>query len=802
MTARAFLEGYAPLPGVADEMLDAQGLPRPAWGPFLDHLAALSPVERAAGVARAEQSLRDAGVFYRLYADTGTVERDWPLSPVPVLIDATEWEAVAAGLIQRAELLEAVVADLYGPGRLVAEGHLPAALIAANPEWLRPLVGIRPASGQFLHLLAFEIGRSPDGSWLVLGDRTQAPSGVGFALETRMATARAFGRFYPASPVQRLEGFLAGLRAALEGLRGSADGGVALLTPGAMNDTYFEHAYIARHLGVPLLEGEDMEVREGRLMVRTVAGPRPVDVLWRRLDASFADPLELEADSRLGTPGLVGAVRAGRLAMVNALGSGVLEARALMAFMPRLARVVLGEDLRLPNIATWWCGSPAERAEVAARGSAALLVGPAQATCLPFDRAARGDPPAGHSLADWLVADGAALAAQERVTISTAPAWEGDRLVPRPMSLRAFVLRTGRGWQVMPGGFARIGRAGDPTAIALQAGGAVADVWIVGDDAAAPLPTDQRLASPPLVVGRRAGSGALPARAADNLFWLGRYVERAEQDVRHLRGWHLRLAETGTGLERGVPAWAEMPPLLAVLAGQMAARGCPVDQPVAQALARPLASARGCAAKLRDRFSTDGWVALEGAVRAAGRLDAPPGEATAQALAGVLARLAGFTGLVHDNMMRGTGWRFLTLGRALERADALAATLAAFADPAAPEGSLELAVELADSVLVFRRRNGPAIDRDAVVGLVAHARDNPRSVMFQLATLNARIDALPRTQPGASDGALSGPSARLALRLHTRIATAEPGTLDTVALRALRSDLARLSDMIAREWLA
>ena len=773
----ALLAGYAPLPGVADEVMGASQRPRPVWGPFLAHLARLSAGDRAAALARAEQYLRDAGVFYRLYADTGAVERDWPLSPVPVLIDHAEWEGVAAGLVQRAELLEAVVADLYGPARLVADGHLTAGLIAANPEWLRPMVGVRPASGHFLHFLAFEIGRSPDGSWLVLGDRTQAPSGVGFALETRMATARAYGGFFPSAPVQRLAGFLSELRAALEGLRIGPEGGVGILTPGAMNDTYFEHAYIARHLGVPLLEGEDMGVENGRLMVRTVAGPRPVEVLWRRLDAGFADPLELDPASRLGTPGLMGAVRAGRVAMVNALGSGVLEARAMMAFLPRLSEVVLGEALRLPNIATWWCGGAAERADVAARDPEALLIGPAQATCLPFDRAARSAAPAGMSVPDWLAAEGAGLVAQEHVTISTAPALEGDRLVPRPMSLRAFVLRTPQGWRVMPGGFARIGRAGDPTAIALQRGGAVADVWIAGGPPSQVL----RIATAP----RR--EGALPARAADNLFWLGRYVERSEHAMRLLRGWHLRLAEAGGAAS----------PLMGVLQGHLMHRGLDPSAGPAAALAGPLGAARGCAAKLRDRFSTDGWVALEEVTRLAAGLQPAPGDDAARALAGLLARLAAFSGLVQDNMLRATGWRFLTLGRALERAESIAWTLEVLADPAAPEGSLDLAVELADSVLAHRRRYGAAIDRDSVIDLLALDPDNPRAVLFQCATLRAQIDLLP------ARGAVRrmGPAARMALRLHTRLATADPEGLDNAALWDLRGDLARLSDRIGAEWL-
>jgi len=776
----ALLAGYAPRPGVADEMLDAAGRPRPVWAPLLHHLAGLAPARRAAAFARAEQYLRDAGVFYRLYSEAGATERDWPLSHIPVLIAEAEWAEVAAGLIQRAELLEAVVADLHGPARLVADGHLPAALIAANPEWLRPLVGVRPASGHHLHFLAFEIGRNPDGSWFVLGDRTQAPSGMGFALETRMATARAFAELYAGAGVHRLGGFLRAFRAALNALRADPQGLVGILTPGPMNDTYFEHAYIARHLGFTLLEGEDMVVQDGRLMVRTVAGPRPVEVLWRRLDAGFADPLELEPASALGTPGLVSALRAGRVSLVNALGSGVLEGRAMLAFLPRLAEVVLGAPLRLPNIATWWCGQPAERAQVAARAGG-LVFGAAHSTRLPFEADPGSAPPPDTPLADWLAAEGARLVAQERVTISTAPVLEDGRLVPRPMSLRAFALRTAEGWQVMPGGFARVGRGADATAIALQAGGAVADVWIVGPGAE---PAESLLAAP--AAPARGTGGGLPARAADNLFWLGRYVERTEHALRLMRAFHLRLAEAGPP-DR---------PLLSALGPHLAAQGIDAAAPPGPPLAARIAAARGCAAKLRDRFSTDGWLALTDLARAAAALEAEPGEDAARALAGLLPRIAAFSGLVHDNMYRATGWRCLALGRALERADAVAWTLADFAGPGAPEGALDLAVELADSVMTHRRRFGAAMSRATVLDLLALDPDNPRAVIAQLETLGRELARMPRP---AGSTRLTPPQARV-LALHTGLAIAEPDSLGPLALRELRAGLAELSDLIGATW--
>ncbi|MCB1344878.1 MAG: circularly permuted type 2 ATP-grasp protein, partial [Rhodobacteraceae bacterium] len=295
--------GYRRIPGVADELFDAEGRMRPVWRRFVDRFARLSADEIGARFERGNHYLRDAGVFYRQYSADPLAERDWPLAPVPVILHEDEWQTICDGLAQRADLLERVVADLYGPGRLVAEGHLPAALVAASPHWLRPLVGVVPRGGYFLHYLAFEIGRSPDGSWLVLGDRMQAPSGAGFALENRMATGRIFPERFPRAHIHRLAGFFQDFRTALADL--SQDGGAAILTPGPSNDTYYEHTYIARYLGLPLLEGEDLLVENGAAKIRTIEGPHPLGVLWRRIDAQFADPLELDADSRIGTPGLV-----------------------------------------------------------------------------------------------------------------------------------------------------------------------------------------------------------------------------------------------------------------------------------------------------------------------------------------------------------------------------------------------------------------------------------------------------------------------------------------------------------------
>jgi uncharacterized circularly permuted ATP-grasp superfamily protein/uncharacterized alpha-E superfamily protein len=772
---------------VPDEIWQAPGRIRPVWLPFLRHLAATAPDGLERAFARGDQYLNDAGVFFRQYIPgAGSSERAWPLSHVPVILSEDDWADISAGLSQRADLLEAVCADLYGEGRLVRDGLLPARLVAGNPEWLRPMVGVRPRGGHFLNLLAFEIGRNPDGSWFVLGDRTQAPSGAGFALENRLATARVFADFYPKAGVARLAPFFDSFRESMQALQAPEGGRVAILTPGPLNDTYFEHAWVARYLGFMLLEGEDLSVIDGQAHVRTVSGPRPVSVLWRRVDSAFCDPLELDERSAIGTPGMVAAVRAGNLAVLNALGSGVLETRAFLAFLPALAEPLTGAPLRLPNIATWWCGQDAERDWVLAHLDR-VSVGAALTQRLPFDAEAAMEPGTAPGVAARIRRSGADLVAQERVTLSTTPAFVDGALMPRPMTLRVFLARRADGgWAVMPGGYARIGRGDDASALAMQRGGSVADVWITGEIGRAAGPP-----APPRPIVRMP-AGLLPSRAADNLYWLGRYVERAEGTVRTVRAYHLRLAEAGRGTS----------PMIEAIEVHMQGFGIDPARSVPPALIRDLSSAAACASKVRDRFSVDGWAALSDLQKTAADLSGriAPGDDCARAMGVLLRKIAGFAGLVHDYMYRFAGWRFLTIGRALESADRVAAQLLAFAGPDAPEGALDLCIELCDSVMTHRRRYAGAATRETVIDLLALDPDNPQGLAFHLASLRAQAELLPRGPSAADDGPMPALVAA-AMRAEAGLVTRRPDAVTAEVLLALRAELAAMSDMASARYL-
>jgi uncharacterized circularly permuted ATP-grasp superfamily protein len=557
-----FVSGYRPLPNIFDEMMDDDGRVRAYWQPLLSMLSGSGGDEINRRFAAADRYLRDSGVFYRVYEDPAGAERPWPLSHVPLLIEPSEWKQLEAGLIQRATLLEAVLADAYGPAQFIRDGRLPAALIAGNPEFLRPLVGVTPPGGMHLSFYAVDIGRGSDGRWWVLGDRAQAPSGAGYAIENRLALARAIPDIYRANRVERVAPFFRSFQAELSSFNRQDDTRVCLLTPGPMNETYFEHSYLARYLGLLLVEGEDLTARDDGVFIRTVSGLRRAEVLLRRLDADFTDPLELNAASRLGVAGLVQSVRDGKVVVVNALSAGLVEARAMLAFLPALAPAVLGDDLAIPNIATWWLGRADIRDEMIGELDT-MVIAPAFTDSAPNMHLGNGmfgaelDEVQRANLMQSIRDRGIDYVVQEAVTLSTMPVWRDGHLQPRPFTLRLFLAKLGDRWQVMPGGFVRIAESADARALSLQRGAATADAWVLADGPVAEttlLPTPERMAV-------QRATGALPSRAADNLFWVGRYVERAEAVLRLVRSLINRDAEAENA---AAPVIASISALLAV----------------------------------------------------------------------------------------------------------------------------------------------------------------------------------------------------------------------------------------------
>jgi uncharacterized circularly permuted ATP-grasp superfamily protein/uncharacterized alpha-E superfamily protein len=801
------LSGYKPLPGIFDEMMDEHGNVRAHWQPFLTMLAGLGVDAIGRRFAAADRYLRNSGVYYRVYEDSAGVERPWPLSHVPLLIEPTEWATLKTGLIQRAELLEAVLADAYGPASLVQEGRLPAALIAGNPEFLRPLVGVKPAGGAHLRLYAVDVGRGADGRWWVLGDRTQAPSGAGYALENRLALSRAIPDVYRAMRVERVASFFQALHADLSAFNRQDDSRVCLLTPGPMNESYFEHAYLARYLGLLLVEGQDLTVRDDGIFIRTVSGLKRAEVLLRRVDADFVDPLELNASSRLGVDGLVQAVRDGKVVIANALGAGLMQARAMLSFLPALASAVGSADLLMPNVATWWLGHADVRDEMIDKLDS-MVVAPAFGDDLPDALIREGtfgadlDETERARIIQSITDRGVDFVVQEAVTLSTMPAWHEGRLEPRPFILRLFLTRSGDGWTVMPGGFVRIADNVDARAVSLQRGGRTADAWVLSEG---PVVETTLLPTPEQIAIRRA-TGVLPSRAADNLFWVGRYIERAEATLRLVRALINRIGEAD---ETAAPVIAEITSLLESWSAG------PSDIPNAKpsliaraalrgdfdgSLPNLVRAARSAASVIRDRFSPDAWRALNDLV-AVIEARLPPGLSETEMFDRVEAALritSAFSGLARENMTRLAGWRFLELGRRIERALATSRFVRQFAHGPTADVALDVLLELCDSQITYRQRYVMIAARAPVIDLVVLDPNNPRSVIHQLTYIEAHLAALPKQH---ADGRLSE-SQQIAAAVATTLRTSNAAKIDDALLAGVEDALMKLSESIAASYLS
>jgi len=750
-------DGYRLTRGVYDEMAAAPGVLRPHWHTFISSLSALGGEELARRWNVARQRIRENGVTYNIYGDPLGMDRPWSLDSIPLLIPPSEWKALEAGVIQRARLLNYILTDLYGPQQLLRDGSLPAALVFANPGFWRPCHGMPSPPRTYLHLLAVDLARSPDGQWWVLSDRTQAPSGAGYALENRTVLAETFPDLFREFQVQRLASFFRAFRENLLRLSPSRRGNprVVLLTPGPFNETYFEHSYLARYLGFPLVQGGDLTVRYSRVFLQTLDGLKPVDVILRRVDDSFCDPIELRSDSFLGVAGLVEAVRAGNVVVANALGSGVIESSAFMPFLPLLSDRLLGERLKLPSVATWWCGQPKPLQYVVDHLDNLVIkpAFPVQGMEPVIGAKLNGDERS--RLIKRLRERPYEFAGQELLDLSTIPVWSHDSLAPRRVVLRILLAASGDSWMVMPGGLARVSPSPDTPVVSMQRGGGSKDTWVLSNE-----PVDgftlQRSRDEPLELNRGEGS-ALPSRAADHLFWLGRYAERSEHLARVLRCILTRL--TGEFGASGTSDWDSLMKLYDCLDSPHSrlAEDDPqghldqwrdLEQEIlslifeeqrSDSLNANLSRAARAAAHVRASLSSDTLriVSQFGAAHTSAWGYASTGEALA-VLNRCIGTLAALRGIELENITRGPGWHFLGVGRRIERSIQLVDLFRAIIVPLTPQTwpTLEMLLEVADSSMTYRARYFTVLQPAAVLDLLMNDEANPRSLAFQLQDLS------------------------------------------------------------------
>ena len=768
------------LPGASGAALPAPLAP--LWQTFFGSLGVDGWADLAARQAQVQQQVREDGATYNVYADRHGGGRSWPLQLLPALISAEDWARIETGVVQRARLMEGVLADIYGPQTLLRDALLPASMVFAHPHYLRPAHGLWQAGRAQLHIAAFDLKRRPDGSFSVLSQRVQAPSGLGYLLENRLIVGPMFREQFAALRVQRLA---ASFRSLLDGLMRASPAGersrIVLLTPGPLNETYFEQIFLARYLGVTLVEGSDLTVRANKLFLKTLHGLEQVHVLLRRVDDAFLDPLELRPDSQLGVPGLLQALRAGEVVMANPPGAGFLESPGMAAFWPGVAERLLGEPLHLPSSTSWWCGEPAVWA--AQRDKLADFVvaptfpdsgfSPLVAAYLSADERA--------ALAERISADPAAYTLQARVLPGETPVWADGQLLPRSAVIRVFALADGAGgWRVLPGALTRVsgrdnarnpdqtGSAHDPW-LSMQHGSASVDTWVIASgavDRSSLLP--KPLTAAELIGFRRSVS----SRAAENLFWLGRYTERAENAARLVRltleamhesseavlRWLGELASFHGLVGVGVPSPVKAPRLFerALVHGLRAGRpGDGREASPTTSVSHSLRNLRHCAEALRERLSPEHWKLIHEVddrfeQHLAAVLDQGDGHAPVPDVLGVLARatthLAAITGAQTDRMTRDDGWRLLSVGRQVERLHTLSHALALGFEHRVHEtdDGFALLLGLFDSVITYRAQFQGRREVLPLLHLLVMDTDNPRSLAWVARTLRDRLRKLSR----------------------------------------------------------
>jgi uncharacterized circularly permuted ATP-grasp superfamily protein/uncharacterized alpha-E superfamily protein len=766
---------YTPSDSRFDEMVDDARAPRAHWQPFLTHLAGMPAETLQTHSQFINDSIASDGVSYNVYADPKGASRPWELDVLPLILPAAQWRVIAAAVAQRARLLNAVLGDLYGPQTLLADGLVPPALVFGQRSFLWPAHGVLPPEGMSVHLYAADLARSPDGRWWVLADRTRGPSGAGYALQNRMTLARAFPDALRELLVEPLAPFFRAFQDTLYRLS-PAHGETplaVLLTPGPLNETYFEHSFLARYLGFPLVEGQDLIVRGDRVFLKTLRGLRRVHAILRRLDDDYCDPVELRADSALGIPGLLHAIRAGSVVIANALGTAVLETGAFNGFYPAISERLLREKLAMPSIATWWCGEALALDYVIAHLDE-LVIKPAYPSI-------RAEPIFGHSLdaagrtrlIERMQGQPHAYVAQEWVRLSHSPTWsrERRRLVPRATTLRVFAVATSDGYTVMPGGLARVApREGD--VVSMQWGGSSKDTWMLADRAG----TWVALPRQKLGVQDVARSAVdIASRTGENLFWMGRYAERCEGLARLLRAALVRHADAASQSGRALQSLTALVERLKVFppreppskgedeeptahpGGAPSFIAAVVDPSVPGGLAANVLRLHACANQVRERMSTDNWHVFN---RLPQRLPGPEATlgAALESLDEITMACVSLAGFALDDMTRDESWQFLLLGRRLERLAHLTGMLGHLLGLTAMEraDALEWLLEAANSIVTFRARYRRAPELLPVLHLVVFDETNPHAVAFQLRELSVTLERIAAEVGGEVVGDVQG----------------------------------------------
>lgn len=802
-----------------DEMADGTGQARPHWRVLLGAIFGLG---REALVQRArilDEAFADEGITTIL---PGEAPSKWRCDPIPLPLSASEFAALEAGLSQRARLLDRVLDDLYGPQDLLAEGAIPTDLVFGNPAFIRPCAnaeGVRHDHRMLLY--AADLLRGPDGVWRVLADHTGESTGIAYALENRRILSRVVPELFQSQKIQQLRPFLELTSETLQALTPNDGAGVALLTAGHADPLWFEHVLLSRELSIGLVDGGDLTIRNGIVFLKTLRGLQRIGVLLRRQGGSMVDPLELSPGA--GTPGLLDAIRAGSVRVVNDPGSTLAESPGLAAFLPGLARRLLDEDLLIPSQATIWLGEGAAVRTVL-RDLEGWVIRPATGGSTTPVRPTMLSARERDLLAARIQAHPARFAASEAPTPSVAPCVGLAGLDAKPIALRMFLVFDGVAWRAMPGGLARALSEEDALAGRLPRDALSKDVWVMADEATA-VQGVLGLATPNLPIRR--ASGDLPSRVADNFFWLGRYLERLEETARLQRALIARIM-------RPSATPREISELQLLTSCLVASRMMKAED--ASTLSSKMLSAAVLRAfrpkgplpdlfedishqvdQLRDRLTGEMYSTLTRFLRdlrdAKRRLppDSDPRalEAASAFTAEIMQFAAQVAGLAAENMVRGGGRLFLDFGRRMERAYAIVGQLALMLDqpqaatqPGRIEAGLRLALELRDSVITYRSRYLAILQPAPALDLILADDGNPRGLAFQL--LAARDLLREIVEEGDSLLAALDPLVAESQEIVRDVLRAQDQMAATARLperlRAMQRNITQVADRVSRRY--
>lgn len=816
---------YQPLDQRFDEMLDAQGQLRPSWKTLANSVNQLGAVELQRRNEEAAFQIENDGITFNPYDLAEGASRPWSLDPIPLLIQQTEWAELSPRLEQRAILMDLIIRDLFGPQRLLKEKLLPPDFLFAHPAFHVSYMQLSDPNVRQLQLYAAELARSPDGNWWVTGDRTRAPFGLGYVLENRIITSRLLPEAFRECHTQRLANFFMTLQKCLATMAPdkNANPHVVLWTKGPKSRAYFEDAYLARYLGYTLVQADDLAVRQDRVMLKTLGGLVPVDVIFRRLDDDLCDPVELDGRSTSGVSNLLDVVRNGKVAVANRLGSRLVESPLLHPFLPQIAQFLLGEPLKLPTVASWWCGNPEHLAMVTDNYENLLFRKSFRVDNAAPDIPSQMTNKQREAFFAQVHANPQQYVAQQRVKHSTVPVWDDTAVSPWPLAVRAFLVSNEDGYQTLDSGLARVAKNPEALEYAPTSGERSQDVWITG--AQAP-PKGSLLPSKLTPIKLRRGGSELPSRVADSLFWLGRNAERAEFLLRTVRmTLNLLEDERADLLEqsrilRALAELGQIPPDLVVPGIKETLPRIEVSLP--QILLSPEMSMGFRASvdqvirlgsSVRDRISLDAWRILHNLEQVCEREARMPTLSLPRTLSLVdmlVTKLLAFSGLITESMTRTLAWRFLELGRRLERGWQTAKFLQVMLQPHESDdsASLDVALEVMDSLMTYRSRYLSTLHPVAVCDLLITDQTNPRSIAFQLYNLQQHVDQLPR-DPGQV-----GPTTvqRMASSLMHSVVMADPAQLmkpqETgqrkalqVLLEQVQRELPKLSDVVSSHFL-